>query len=80
MKSAWPLESTGANVGYVGPFTFWHNNQPKPFNPDYDPKAKARYAKVTESMEKDGFYDNHTRQECAAEWRKRYDELKEKGE
>lgn len=65
---------------FVGMFTFWWNNPPSPFNPAYDPKAKARYAKVTTSMESDGFYSNHTRQECAAEWRRRYDELKFKGE
>jgi hypothetical protein len=27
-------------VTFVGPFTYWHNNQPPPFNPDYDPRAK----------------------------------------
>jgi hypothetical protein len=41
----------------------------------FDPNANVRYAKVTASMEADGFYDGHTREECAAEWRRRYDEL-----
>lgn len=24
---------------YVGPFTYWHNNPPAPFNPEYDKRA-----------------------------------------
>lgn len=27
-------------VGFVGPFTHWHNNKPTPFNPEYDPRAR----------------------------------------
>jgi hypothetical protein len=49
--------------------------KPSPAKPVFDPKANARYAKVTASMEADGFYDGHTREQCAAEWRRRYDEL-----
>lgn len=49
-------------------------------NPAFDPKAAGRYALVTASLEKDGYYDTHTRQECAEEWRKRYDALKAQGQ
>ena len=49
------------------------NNPPPPFNPDYAPNAKQRYADVTHSMEADAFYDTHTREECKIEWRKRYE-------
>lgn len=66
--------------GYLGPFDYWHRNKPAPFNPAFDPKADARRAKVTASMEADGFYSAHTREECAAEWRRRYDQLKSRGE
>jgi hypothetical protein len=48
-------------------------NPPSGFNPDYDPKAKERYAQTSVSMENDGFYSNHTREECRLEWRRRYD-------
>ncbi len=57
-----------------------HNNPPPAFNPAFDPKAKARSNKVTQSMEADGFYLNHTREQCAVERARRYDELKAKGE
>lgn len=60
-------------------FEWLHNNPPIPFNPDFDPKAKDRSSRVTASMEADKFYDNHTREECAIEWRRRYDDLKSKG-
>lgn len=77
-KRAWPMLSIpGSQRGRVGMFN--HDVAPAPFNPLYDPKAKARYAEVTASMERDGFYDSHTREECAAEWRRRYDALKEGG-
>ena len=66
-------------TNYTIGFGYWHKNPPAPFNPLYDPGAKARYAAVTKSMEADGFYDNHTREECAAEWRRRYEELKGAG-
>lgn len=42
-------------------------------NPDFDPNSKALYVMVTESMEQDNFYDDHTREECAVEWRERYE-------
>ena len=40
---------------------------PAPFNPAYDPNAASRLQRVADSMESDGFYDNHSRDECAAE-------------
>lgn len=61
---------------------FWdyhHNNPPAPFNPDYDPKAKDRYVAVSASMEADGFYLNHSREEARIEWAKRYDALRASG-
>ena len=54
-------------------FLFLHNNPPAPFNPLYDPKAGARYKEVTASMERDNFYATHTREECKAEWGRRYE-------
>jgi hypothetical protein len=56
-------------------FDFEHANLPAPFNKRYDPKAGERYKLVSESMEDDGFYDSHTREECRVEWGKRYDIL-----
>lgn len=55
------------------------NIQGNPPIPDFDPKANARFDAVTQSMEDDNFYANHTRPECAAEWRRRYAERKEQG-
>lgn len=49
-------------------------------NPDADPLAKGRCEKVTASMVADDYYANHTREECKAEWRIRYDTLKENGQ
>lgn len=63
----------------VGPFQHEWNNPPAPFNPAFDPKAKDRYAAVTASMEADGFYAKHTREECKAEWARRYDAEKAAG-
>jgi len=54
-------------------FEAWHKNPPAGFNPDYKPHARAMYAKTSSSMVDDGFYDNHTREECKVEWGKRYD-------
>ena len=60
----------------VGFFEEQWRNPPAPFNPLFDPKAKDRYAAVTRSMEKDDYYANHSREECKAEWARRYDALK----
>ena len=40
---------------------------PPPFNPDYDPLYLKKLLAVADSMEKDGYYDNHTLEECALE-------------
>lgn len=66
-------------TGYTGGLDYHWKNPPAPFNPLYDPKAKDRYAAVTASLEADGFYKTHTREECKEEWRKRYEDLKERG-
>lgn len=63
-------------TGYTGGFDYEHKNPPAPFNANYDPNAEARYAKVTSSMIADDFYASHDREECKAEWRRRYDALK----
>ena len=60
-------------------FETLHNNPPMAFNPDYDPMAKTWSNLAVESMENDGFYDNHTRAECSIEYRKRYDQFKQMG-
>lgn len=60
-----------------GYFQSQWQNPPAPFNPLFDPEAKGRYERVTKSMEDDDFYSSHTREECKAEWRKRYDADKE---
>jgi hypothetical protein len=49
------------------------DNPPAPFNPNFDPEAKNRYRCVSDSMERDGFYDTHNREECRIEWKLRYD-------
>lgn len=61
---------------YYNTLTGLHNAAPPPFNPDYDPKAHKRYERVTKSMVDDGYYKNHTREECNQEWRKRYELFK----
>jgi hypothetical protein len=68
------------NRKYVNIFEYWHNNPPPPFNPDFDPKAKDRGRAVATSMEADGFYENHTREECAAEYRRRYELRQQQGD
>lgn len=60
-----------------GYFAYHHDNPPPPFNQDADPRAEARYAAVSRSMEADGYYASHTREECREEWGRRYDALKE---
>jgi len=63
----------------VGGFQYEWQNPPPPFNPQFDPGAKARYERVSQSMQADGYYDGHTRAECAADWRRRYDADKAAG-
>lgn len=57
-----------------------HDMKPAPFNPEYRPYAAAVSKDVVEGMEADGFYDDHTREECSSEYRKRYDEAMAKRE
>jgi len=64
-------------TGWLGPLDYWHRNAPMPFNPAYDPGADARRSQITASMERDGYYTTHTREQCALEWRRRYDEDKQ---
>lgn len=59
-------------TGWLGPMDYYHCNQPAPFNPDFDHKAKGRYVTVTNSMEADGYYSDHTLEECGIEWARRY--------
>lgn len=72
---ALPTQPTNASAhtGWLGVMDYWHRNAPAPFNQSYDPGAGARRARVTSSMERDGYYAEHTRAQCAAEWRRRYD-------
>lgn len=73
---AWPMRKIpGSNRGKLGPFNY--DLEPLPFNPAYDPRAKDWSKQAAESMERDGFYDKHTRAECAAEWRRRYDAIQQ---
>lgn len=67
-------------TGHLGPFDHEHRNPPPPFNPRFDPKAENRYRLVTQSMMEDDFYEHHTREECKAEWARRYDRLKQEGQ
>lgn len=53
-----------------------HENPPAPFNPDHDPRADEWRRLATESMERDGFYNNRTREECKTEWLRRYENFK----
>lgn len=57
-------------------FEHLHKNPPAPFNLTYDPEAADRMRTAAESMEADGFYDSHTREECAAEIKRRAEGLK----
>lgn len=56
-----------------GIFEDAHQNPPKAFNPDYRPYAADVQHKVVDDMSREGFYQKHSREECAAEVRKRYD-------
>ena len=71
-----PKNDSPAYGPEVGFFQHEWNNPPPPFNPLFDPLAKGRSERVVTSMEADKFYDSHTREECAAEYRRRYDALK----
>lgn len=65
--------------GHQGPFWREHNFPPAPFNPDSNAQQAAkRYSQVTASLEADNFYQTHSREECKAEWAKRYASLEKK--
>ena len=49
-----------------------HDNPPAPFNIGYKPLAAKYSDEVAREMESEGFYDTHTRVECATEFRIRY--------
>jgi hypothetical protein len=65
----------GRPADHRGFFAYEHDNPPAPFNPGFDPDAEERYRAVAKSMEDDGFYGTHSREECAAEWLRRYESL-----
>lgn len=71
------LTAACSHTGWLGPFDYWHRNKPRPFNPEYDARARDWGRTASASMEADHFYATHTRAECAAEWRRRYDAAKE---
>lgn len=53
-----------------------HGNPPAPFNPEFDPLAAPRSTRAARTMQEDGFYDTHTREECALEHRRRVEQYK----
>jgi hypothetical protein len=52
-------------------FEHTHANPPASFNPSYCACAGKRLNAVTEAMEAEGYYNNHTREQCAAEIKRR---------
>jgi hypothetical protein len=63
----------GSHLGF---FAHHHLNPPPPFNPLADPQSERRYAQVTASLVADAFYDHHDREDCKAEWARRYETLR----
>lgn len=55
-------------------FEYHHNNPPEPFNKSYNPQAKTISDNVSKEMEAEGYYDTHTREECAIERSRRINE------
>ena len=53
--------------------TYHWQSPPAPFNPAFNPLAKSWGDKAAASMKADGFYDTHTREDCKAEYARRYD-------
>ena len=72
-KQAAQLKKRKPHQELAGFFEALHNNPPKPFNPSFNPKASEISREVVKSMEADGFYTRHSREECSLEYRKRYD-------
>ena len=54
----------------------WHTAPPA-FNPYYDPKHAPLMQSVAAAMDAEGYYDTHTRDECATELRRRMAEQRE---
>lgn len=50
------------------PFTYWHNNPPAPFNPDFLPRHEEITAAVRKEMEAEGYYQTHAREQRAGLW------------
>lgn len=48
----------------------WHD-APPPFNPCYDPRHGPVMQAAALAMDAEGYYDAHTRDECATELRRR---------
>ena len=58
---------------------FWPS-PPKSFNPEFNPDARGAWGVASKEMEAEGFYDTHSRDECAVEIKKRAEAiLKERG-
>lgn len=57
-------------------FEHTHDNPPAAFNPAYVPCTAPLIESVIQSMLDDRYYDAHPRIECAAEFQRRYHELR----
>jgi hypothetical protein len=69
-----------AAIHPLGIFGYQHENPPPPFNPLYKPYAEKVGHAVAQSMSDEGFYSAHNREECAVEYRRRYDiEMEKRG-
>lgn len=51
---------------FVGPFTYWHNNPPPAFNPDFDPRAVDWGTLATYDTIVAGVYEKCSREEVKA--------------
>lgn len=47
-----------------------HAMKPAPLNPAYNPAAIIASRQAVTQMEISGFYDSHTREECAEEYKR----------
>ena len=66
-------------VGFVGPFTHWHNFKPAPFNPQYDPRAEGWATLATYDTARAGGY-SLPREEAKKMRDSFYDKRKEAGD
>lgn len=69
------MRQVRSSADHRGAFAYQHDNPPPPFNPTFDPAARARYERVTSSLVAEDFYASRSREECKAEWARRYEEL-----